>query len=101
MRRCSSSRIAAARFFGHVTQRLSRELSAGKFTNPWVREQARLFLQGAWIPGSLPLSGKWSLPGADPWHLAPAKILEKELPELVLLTFDVQLREAGRGEGLA
>jgi predicted nucleic acid-binding protein len=49
----------------------------------------------------LPLSKKWPLRGADLWHLATAKSLEKQLPELFLLTFDVQLGEAARGEGLA
>jgi predicted nucleic acid-binding protein len=47
-----------------------------------------------------PLSEKWSLRGADLWHLATAKSLQKELPELFLLTFDSQLLKAAQGEGL-
>lgn len=46
------------------------------------------------------LSRKWPLRGADLWHLATAKTLKTELPELILLTFDLHLREAARGEGL-
>jgi predicted nucleic acid-binding protein len=45
------------------------------------------------------LSKKWSLRGADLWHLATVKSLHKELPELILLTFDGRLQKAGIGEG--
>jgi len=47
------------------------------------------------------LSGKWPLRGADLWHLAAAKSLRVELPELVILTYDVHLAAAARGEDLA
>lgn len=47
-----------------------------------------------------PLSVKWSLRGADLWHLATAKSLLKQLPELFLLTFDNRLRVAAQGEGM-
>lgn len=46
------------------------------------------------------LSKKWALRGADLWHLAAAKSLQNELPELVLLTFDLKLEKAVRGESL-
>jgi len=46
------------------------------------------------------LSKKWPLRGADLWHLATAKSLQKELPELFLLTFDDRLQKAAQGEGL-
>jgi len=46
------------------------------------------------------LSKKWPLRGADLWHLSTAKTLMTQLPELTLLTFDLHLREAARGEGL-
>ena len=46
------------------------------------------------------LSVKWPLRGADLWHLARAKSLQDQLPELVLLTFDTRLGEAAEGEGL-
>lgn len=42
----------------------------------------------------------WPLRGADLWHLALARTLQQELPELVLLTFDAGLAAAVRGEGL-
>ncbi|MGH2424940.1 MAG: hypothetical protein ACRDF1_01465 [bacterium] len=42
---------------------------------------------------------KWSLRGADLWHLCTAKSLQSELPELRILTFDARLATAARGEG--
>ena len=47
-----------------------------------------------------PLARKWSLRGADLWHLAAAKTLQTRLPEIYLLTFDGRLEAAARGEGL-
>lgn len=46
------------------------------------------------------LSQKWPLRGANLWHLAAAKTLQKRLPELRLLTFDNRLSVAAMGEGL-
>jgi len=46
------------------------------------------------------LAAAWPLRGADLWHLAAAKTLQKELPELRVLTFDERLRAAAEGEGL-
>ena len=46
------------------------------------------------------LSTRWALRGADLWHLATAKTLRKELPELTFLTFDQLLKKAARGESL-
>ena len=47
-----------------------------------------------------PLAEKWPLRGADLWHLATAKGVQKELPELFLLTFNAKLKTAAAGEGL-
>lgn len=46
------------------------------------------------------LSSKWPLRGADLWHLAIAKTLQKQIPELLFLTFDPKLATAARGERL-
>ena len=46
------------------------------------------------------LSSRYPLRGADLWHLAAAKSLQEELPELRLLTFDQRLMEAAQGEGM-
>lgn len=47
------------------------------------------------------LALKWSLRGADLWHLAAAKTLRRELPELLVLTFDQRLYQASAGENIA
>ena len=47
------------------------------------------------------LSAKWPLRGADLWHLAAAKSLHREFPELFLLSFDNRLKRAAEGEALA
>ena len=46
------------------------------------------------------LSKKWPLRGADLWHLAAAKSVYEQLPELKLLTFDTRLKAAAHGEGI-
>lgn len=47
------------------------------------------------------LSEKWPLRGADLWHLAAARTLHQQLPELQVLTFDRRLYNAAREEKLA
>jgi predicted nucleic acid-binding protein len=47
------------------------------------------------------LSSKWPLRGADLWHLAVAKSLQGDLPELAFLSLDAQLGVAAKGERLA
>lgn len=49
----------------------------------------------------LKLAASWPLRGADLWHLAAAKRLKEDLPNLRLLTFDKRLLSAAQGEGLA
>jgi predicted nucleic acid-binding protein len=44
------------------------------------------------------LQGKYRLRGAGFWHLALAKTLKKDIPELLILTFDSKLREAAEKE---
>ena len=44
------------------------------------------------------LSARWPLRGADLWHLATAKSIYSEFPELTLLTFDKRLKKAAKGE---
>jgi predicted nucleic acid-binding protein len=46
------------------------------------------------------LSQKWSLRGADLWHLTVAKTLQNQIPELELLTFDKRLKSAAKKEHL-
>ena len=46
------------------------------------------------------LASEWNLRGADLWHLATAITVQKEIPELRLLTFDDHLRPAASGMGI-
>lgn len=64
-------------------------------TGPW----RRIHLAPAW-EDLRDLSRKWPLRGADLWHLAAAKRIQQELPELSLFTFDERLKAAANGEGL-
>ena len=47
------------------------------------------------------LSKKWILRGADLWHLATAKSIQSQIPELLILTFDIRLQVAAQKEGLS
>ena len=46
------------------------------------------------------LSAKYPLRGADLWHLATAKSMNVEFPELYLLSFDKRLKKAAESESL-
>ncbi len=64
-------------------------------TGPW----RRLNIWPEWNT-LISLSEKWPLNGSKLWHLASAKTLQKQLPELSLFTFDGELRTAAEGEAL-
>ncbi len=64
-------------------------------TGPW----RRLNIWPEWRT-LIALSEKWPLKGASLWHLASAKTLQKQLPELTLFTFDEELKKAAEEEGL-
>ena len=46
------------------------------------------------------LSTRHVLKGADLWHLAAVKTIQPELPEVSVLSFDKQLSNAARKEGV-
>lgn len=55
------------------------------------------------VPDSLAikeLARKWPLRGSGLWHLATAKTLQREFPELTILTLDRELAQASKGESL-
>ena len=64
-------------------------------TGPW----RRLNIWPEWST-LIALSEKWPLKGSSLWHLASAKTLQKQLPELTLFTFDEKLKNAAETEGL-
>lgn len=63
---------------------------------PW----RRLALQPDWASID-DLAARWPLRGADLWHLATATTLNRELPEMRMITFDSRLLAAASGLGLA
>lgn len=46
------------------------------------------------------LARRWPLRGSGLWHLAAAKTLQREFPELMVITLDRELAEALKGERL-
>lgn len=55
------------------------------------------------VPDSLAmreLACRWPLRGSGLWHLATAKTLQREFPELMILTYDRELARASKGESL-
>lgn len=62
---------------------------------PW----RRLSIQPDWEVTKA-LSDQWRLRGGDLWHLATAITLQTDLPELIMITFDLRLLEASAGENL-
>lgn len=64
-------------------------------TGPW----RRLNIWPEWTT-LIALSEKWTLKGSNLWHLASAKTLQKQLPELTLFTFDEELKKAAQEEDL-
>jgi len=86
------ARLERARLLAKVLLTASREALEG---GPWRRLNA--------VPDwkvARDLAFKWPLRGADLWHLAVAKSLQTELPELTFLSFDARLAAAAKGEGL-
>jgi predicted nucleic acid-binding protein len=88
---------------------IARAVRDGILAKPLGAEAHEAAASGPWRRTSISpdwrvtahLARKWPLRGADLWHLATAKALREELPELSILTFDERLRLAARGEGLA
>jgi predicted nucleic acid-binding protein len=88
-----------------VIARIERERAAA---TPLVRAAREVLEIGPWRrvnvapPWKLvaALAQAWPLRGADLWHLAAAKDLQADLPELTMFSFDERLNAAAHGEGL-
>ena len=89
-----------------VVNRLKRERTLADIQ---AKAALEVLEQGPWRlmkinPDALQINkmaAKWPLRGADLWHLATAKSLKLEFPELAMLTFDQRLYSAASGENLA
>jgi predicted nucleic acid-binding protein len=94
--------------FAEVTAVISRMQRERIVTDTLSQAAFEVLDNGPWRRiSSLPdwkmirsLSAKWPLRGADLWHLAAAKSLLREFPELFLLSFDNRLKSAAEGEAL-
>ncbi len=64
-------------------------------TGPWSK--LNLVPDGAALRE---VARRWPLKGAGLWHLATAKTLQREFPELMILTLDRELARASKGESL-
>jgi len=95
--------------YSEVLAVLERLRRSGLVSDTLVDRSLKGFEQGLWQrldfqPGwgdIRALASKWSLRGADLWHLSTAVSLRREIGEMVLLTFDKRLGLAAQGEGLA
>lgn len=89
-----------------VLNRMERERILTKIL---VQSALQAFMEGPWRFLTLgpareqidSLRGKYTLRGADFWHLSLARTLIKETPDLILLSFDGKLKEAAEREGFA
>lgn len=78
-----------------LPDRITNSLFEMLLTGPWSRLNI--------VPDSLAmkeLATRWPLKGSGLWHLATAKTLQREFPELMILTFNRELARASRGEKL-
>lgn len=85
-------RLARERVLGEALAEAARHVVAG---GPWRRTTASP--HGEVVRE---LAARWALSGPDLWHLAAAKTLQNELPELRVLSYDERFATAARGEGL-
>ena len=89
-----------------VIARIERE---GALANALVEVARETLSRGPWRRLTLDPDGTivarlaraWPLRGADLWHLATAKTLQAEIPELTFFSFDTRLSVAAVGEGFA
>jgi predicted nucleic acid-binding protein len=89
-----------------VIARIERERQLATILCDAAREA---FIEGRWRRLTLnpdwqraqTLAQTWPLRGADLWHLATAKTLQVDLPELAFFSFDTRLVTAAAGEGFA
>ena len=79
----------------HLTKTLTDAAHEVLDTGPW----RRIFIRPDWHLMRT-LADKWSLRGADLWHLCVAKSLVSEFPELKVISFDNRLNSAAKEEAL-
>lgn len=96
--------LAAAEAYTEIT-RIQREELLPEVIIDYLYEMLE---RGPWsrlniVPDSSSLRElalKWPLKGSGLWHLAAAKTLHQEFPELMILTIDREMAKASRGENI-
>lgn len=94
--------------WAEIQATLTRAVREKRVATALVHATDEVLLRGPWrrvyaIPSwglIRTLSRTWPLRGADLWHLALAKTLKAEIPEMAFISFDENLAEAAMGEGL-
>ena len=89
-----------------VLHRIQRE---ERMTKEHIRVALKTLGNGPWRllnitphwPIIRKLSSKWFLRGAILWHLAAIQTFRKEIPEILLLTYDIKLKVAAEGENIS
>jgi len=89
-----------------VLDRMERE---NLLTRILVQSASQELLEGPWrLLNVCPardqmdsLRGKYALRGADFWHLALARTLREEIPELIFMSFDRKLLDGAEKEGFS
>jgi hypothetical protein len=98
------SSLICAEFFACIS-RLER---AGHLSNSTAATLVQAFEQGPWLRINAspdpqlfaPLAAQARLRGADLWHLGLVLSLQSDLPEIAMLTYDDQLKEAANAAGV-
>jgi predicted nucleic acid-binding protein len=79
-----------------MTSQLIHTVLGALESGPW----RPLHIAPEW-PVMKKLSNRWSLRGADLWHLAAARTFQIHIKETLLLTYDTRLKVAAQGEEIA
>jgi predicted nucleic acid-binding protein len=101
--------LLSALCYAEVSAVLSRIKRRGSINEILIEVATEALKSGPWRHLNIwpewsiltPLSIKRPLKAVNLWHLASAKTLQKQIPELTLLTFDEELRTAAEEEGLS
>lgn len=104
-----SENIVSSLALSEIYAALERARKSGVRSEALIAESKRRLERGGWRYVRISprrailqaLGPKYALNGAGLWHLALAKTLNEERPELRLLSFDAKLVEAACGEGFS
>ena len=88
--------LSRLRHEGALTNILYQSAQEVFESGPW----RKIFIQPDW-PIIKSLSSQYLLRGVDLWHMATVKTIQRELPEVEILTFDKKLLAVAEDEKIA